>query len=606
MLRPFTLLTITLLTLIGTLAGCATLPLAPRTADTSLIGDNSLIPASKAETACAVTTPAQDEPPKDPNADPFGFGNWHINADRTLWVGIPPSGVWQTGGEKVIWIRPAGSELTIRGERLDAQSAPLVADIPCCYPTGFQVTGLHFPTTGCWEVEASAGKAELRFVIEVRDSQAYPPQRGIDPASPLARSVLMQSCYGSQCELQPYDTTLGTMMAEYAPISIGNYGIFGVSGDLTQLAIIRYRGYNHLQNGELSFVDLATWQQVTTTLTFDGAYQLPLFSPDNARLLVVTQSPTPLAHHAAHLIDVASGIQLVERELDFYPLNYQFTADGSGIMLFGNGGAQGATAHAALLDAQDLTTLWHTELPELRIGQEMPDGSKDINDAIWWQPAAVFAPQASTLYLVHADADQLTTIDFRTQSLATRALVEPLSWVEQLLMLTAATAHAKVANGVTKEAVLSPDGTQLYVTGTRYGLEEDKEFVQRGLGLQIIDLATGEVRAEIASEAQSVMIDAAHGRIFLHGWTTDKEQPYTGEWTEIVEIYDIETLEPIKELQNEFLTFARRLDGTPILLGMSAREGRESEYTVLDPATFEVISRSTTSPPGGMSWVTLR
>jgi hypothetical protein len=173
-------------------------------------------------------------------------------------------------------------------------------------------------------------------------------------------------------------------------------------------------------------------------------------------------------------------------------------------------------------------------------------------------------------------------------------------------MLTAHTAHAKVANGVTKEAVLSPDGTQLYVTGIRYGLEGGKEFVQRGLGLQIIDLATGEVRAEIASEAQSVMVDAAYGRIFLSGWIPKEGQPYTGEWKEIVEIYDMRTLEPIQQLENESLAFARRLDGTPILLGTTVGENRESEYTVLDPSTFEVISQSTDSPPGGMSWVLLR
>src|SRR5690606_28618253 len=117
---------------------------------------------------CAVTQPFQDQPPDDPNASSFGFGNWHINADRTIWVNLPADGTWGTGGEKVVWIRPAGTELAVSGQRLDAQAEPLRASIPCCYPTGFQSTGLFFPTEGCWEVIATAGEHELRFITEVK------------------------------------------------------------------------------------------------------------------------------------------------------------------------------------------------------------------------------------------------------------------------------------------------------------------------------------------------------------------------------------------------------------------------------------------------------
>jgi catechol 1,2-dioxygenase len=148
------------------------------------------IAADALETAtCAVTQPFQDEPPDDPNADPFGFGPWHINAERTLWVGLPPDLSWHPGGEKVIWIRPAGTKLTITGQRLDGEAPPLRADIPCCYPTGFQVTGLFFPTEGCWEVTATAGEHELRFITQVTSA-----------AAPTA--------VATSCEPTPYYTTV--------------------------------------------------------------------------------------------------------------------------------------------------------------------------------------------------------------------------------------------------------------------------------------------------------------------------------------------------------------------------------------------------------------
>lgn len=40
--------------------------------------------------------------------------------------------------------------------------------LPCCYPTGFQVAGLYFPTGGCWEVTATAGESKLQFVTMVK------------------------------------------------------------------------------------------------------------------------------------------------------------------------------------------------------------------------------------------------------------------------------------------------------------------------------------------------------------------------------------------------------------------------------------------------------
>src|SRR6266436_8395022 len=42
--------------------------------------------AAKELPACAVTEATQAKPPDDPNADPFGYGPWQINQDRTIWA----------------------------------------------------------------------------------------------------------------------------------------------------------------------------------------------------------------------------------------------------------------------------------------------------------------------------------------------------------------------------------------------------------------------------------------------------------------------------------------------------------------------------------------
>ena len=118
---------------------------------------------------CAETQAVRDQPPKDPNADPFGFGPWYINADRTIWAGWDV-GSWVSGekGNKVLWIRPQGTQLKITGRRLDADAPPLKARIPCGYPTGFQATRILFPSGGCWEVNAKAGSSTLKFVAKIK------------------------------------------------------------------------------------------------------------------------------------------------------------------------------------------------------------------------------------------------------------------------------------------------------------------------------------------------------------------------------------------------------------------------------------------------------
>lgn len=130
---------------------------------------------SNAPSDCVLTQPIKDEPPKDPNADRFGFRFWHVNADRTIWV---QSQDWVArSGHKVIWIRPQGTQLEVTGRRLDSKASPLEICIPCCYTTGFQVTGMRFPAAGCWEITAKAGNSELRFIIKVAPARRNTARR---------------------------------------------------------------------------------------------------------------------------------------------------------------------------------------------------------------------------------------------------------------------------------------------------------------------------------------------------------------------------------------------------------------------------------------------
>jgi hypothetical protein len=126
-------------------------------------------PSQQSNQTCPVTEVIYAVPPPDPNADPFDrLGPCYINGDRTIWAGWDAVRmVAGPQGNKVLWIRPWGTQLTVSGRRLDAEAPPPTADIPCCYPTGFQASGLTFPTEGCWEISAKAGNSQLTFVTRV-------------------------------------------------------------------------------------------------------------------------------------------------------------------------------------------------------------------------------------------------------------------------------------------------------------------------------------------------------------------------------------------------------------------------------------------------------
>jgi hypothetical protein len=142
--------------------------------------DNTPRPTTVPAVSAAVTpaycpmTPYVNDHPPDANTAKL-TDTWYAN--EWLWAGLVPpfQGVWYAGGVKVGWWRTAPGKLTIEGKRLDAPAPPLRADVPEGYgSSGFQATGIDFPTEGCWEVTGKVGDRSLRFVVQVRPAAENP------------------------------------------------------------------------------------------------------------------------------------------------------------------------------------------------------------------------------------------------------------------------------------------------------------------------------------------------------------------------------------------------------------------------------------------------
>lgn len=135
--------------------------------------------------ACAVTHPNGLQPPvKDFGgtvtyaADYHGprtFPGPYAHGNGKLWTVLPLDGKLVMPpdpdgsiSDKFMWWRAVRGALTLEGHRLDAPSALAVPYIPRGYhDTGFQASGITFPTEGCWQVTGQAGDSKLTFVVEV-------------------------------------------------------------------------------------------------------------------------------------------------------------------------------------------------------------------------------------------------------------------------------------------------------------------------------------------------------------------------------------------------------------------------------------------------------
>lgn len=140
----------------------------------------------EAQRECPVTVPNGLAPPGERRS-----ANHHGN--EALWTQLWPDGtvVFKPRGPgfvladgslqmKFPWWRGVQGPLIVEGRRLDAPAPPLRAHIPNGYgASGFQASGLIFPTPGCWEVTGHAGEATLTFVVDVVKIGQGPIQNGL-------------------------------------------------------------------------------------------------------------------------------------------------------------------------------------------------------------------------------------------------------------------------------------------------------------------------------------------------------------------------------------------------------------------------------------------
>lgn len=385
-------------------------------------------------------------------------------------------------------------------------------------------------------------------------------------------------------QILPVEPSSGRPAPGYDPISLGVNYYYAFSPDGKTLVVVGYQSDNS-SDPTLHEIDLASWQETNLPLDGKGWTGGLAFSPDGSSVAIGLND----RESTLLVVDVEKNRVLAQVAPGFEISRLKFTSDNSGVMAYGkvivnrftSNEQTSGFAKAALFDARDLNLLWSVELEGVREGiypaGEETAGTTALHEnpeaAIYLYPGLVFAPDRDNLYIVHANEDKLTIVDFGSLSVSTVNVRPKLSWFERIFLLTTGIAHAKVANGTSRSAVISPDGGTIYTIGYRNESSQfsngEWTFTQTPLGLQAIDAGDGTERVNLEISAAGLWITPDGSSLLLHNWN---EPPST-------DVLNAKTLRITGHFDDTILVPAHRMNGVSLLLSSVTIENNKTRMS---------------------------
>jgi hypothetical protein len=381
----------------------------------------------------------------------------------------------------------------------------------------------------------------------------------------------------------PVHPLSGQPLAGYAPIDLGRNYSWALSPAGGRLAVVIYPSNDHPVGGVLHLVDLSQWRSQATAITLDDFPAAMAWNSDGTRLAI---GVSRRLEHRLLIVDALAGTLAAEAEVGFYVSRAAFTPDGQWLLAYGRRYATQAGTNAvptaARLSAATLAVDWQTELAGVKDGQYVPPGAANVHDeSVWWQPGLALVPERQVLYVVQADSDRLTTVDFAAHTAGTVRVGPAQSWLDRLLALTAGVAEAKMMNGTLKNAVYVPagDGGVLYVVGEQVDTT-NAEFTRTLLDLQVIDAATGVELARHPAAASRAFLAPGGQHLVLSDWWGETPQS---------EVRALDALAKPLPFAGVELRPGATLGGQTLLVAQRGYP-TQSHITVFDPATFAPLA----------------
>ena len=196
--------------------------------------------------------------------------------------------------------------------------------------------------------------------------------------------------------------------------------------------------------------------------------------------------------------------------------------------LVAEGGGETAGLGAVALVGHDLihgSEIGRVEVPGVLAGvwgtgRTWESGGYEEEVMAYRVPGLALSPDGRRVAVVYPAGDAVTMIDARSHAVErTVAIGEKRSAVERLgewLSVVPREAAAKAEEGSWREAVFGVDGESLYVWGVEARAEE--VLSREGVGLQRIDLGTGEIAAEGPAGQEVVRVMALEDGVYVGSW----------------------------------------------------------------------------------------
>jgi hypothetical protein len=391
-----------------------------------------------------------------------------------------------------------------------------------------------------------------------------------------------------QYHLVPIDPKNGNSLCGESPIPLSAYLHQAVSPDGKLLVSFNYRD-DYYTDGSLSLIDLSSWQVITTTVKADTEINSMAIDPAGD-LVAFALQPKPGAQSPPQsplfLFDLKSRQIIASTLLDFVPRSMHFIANGKWLAVYGStqGGntPQQPSAFALLLWANNLGLSWRQQLNIL--DGSMLVGPKDQDKAlVTFSPALAYDPAQELLYIVSANEEKFTMVDYRNRIIETRLIQSTsISWLYQLLTQMTNISKSGAIWGIKKQAVLYEDGSRLYITGQATSNETGTDLsglTQGPFGLQVIDIKTGNQLDYLNTRATEIQMAKDGQYLFLRSWEGG---------TPSTDVLLAGSLEVLGHLASQSLITTQTFSGQLVFL--SIQEGlTDSQVSLLDSNTFKPL-----------------
>lgn len=411
--------------------------------------------------------------------------------------------------------------------------------------------------------------------------------------------------------VRPIDPLTLQDVPGYSPLSMGHHYVTALSPDRKTLAAIMWPS-SWGTGGSLHLIDLTTWKDEQTIVTFSQYVSALYFSRDGNTLYWVQPIPSEAARDIQDALGVFSFdiggcgpvLSVVDLPNHFIPYESRLLKSGTRLAIYGiptdREGLPSGAPQVVLVDLQEKRIAATLKLENLKAGIHhisAPNGSTDTTAYEENWAGLAWNLDANLLYIAHPTGDQLTVIDLVKGSIARQ-----IDFSVDRGMDTA----KGLSPGTERMALLNPANNRLYVSTYRHEettvVDGKGTFDIQPLGIRSFDVRQMRQLGETDLPLFEMMLSPNGRYLLATGTRTQQSHNQVGTVTYSgLYILDAVTLQPLKHLEVKEQSVSLRgfsKDSRYAYFSVNSySDGTNSSLRVIELNTL-TISAERADPPG--------